>query len=150
MSGTLIPHPLNNFSSDQVASLILTNQIVSAFSILSCVIVMTIYWYFKEIRSFILELIIWLCISEVFYNLTAYFEYSNIREEKPNWCALQAFMIVTFQNTTWIWSCVIGYCAFISVIKRQHLEKHKRAYRRAFVVVSFFLSAFLALMYNVL
>jgi hypothetical protein len=124
-TGDIIKDNFNTFSDSQISALVITNQVVSGLSILSCLIVISIHWYFKEIRNFILNLVMWLCISNILYCTTAYFPYDNIRENNKTWCGAQAFMILTFQYASWVLSCLIGYSCFISVIKQDHLEKNK-------------------------
>lgn len=138
---------LTTFTSDDISILVLTNQIISAISIASCGIILIIHWFFKEIRNFIFNIVMFLCISNILYCSTAYFPYSSDREENKAWCAIQAFMILTFQYLSWILSCVIGYSCFISVIKRDHLEKHKTVYMVSFLAFALVVSLSLASMY---
>ena len=84
---------------DQIKIIMLINQIVSGISIFSCVLVMIIFWFFKEIRNFIIELAIWLCFSNVMYNITAFFPYDNEKSKNQFWCGTQSFMIIMFQNS---------------------------------------------------
>src|SRR5690242_18731235 len=127
-----INHPVLSFSDgknayfslpeDQINGILLTNYIISGISIAASLIVIIIFWFFKEIRNFKMEMVIWLCISNIFYNATAYFPYSDTVTENKFWCGTQAYMIIMFQNSSWILSCVLGYCAFISVIRKDHIE----------------------------
>jgi hypothetical protein len=135
-----------HFNDDQISALVITNQIVSTFSLVASLLVIIIYWFFKEIRKFIYELAVWLCVSNVFYVITAYFPYNNNKEENVFWCGIQAFMIILFQTAGWIWACIIGYCSFIGVIKKDHLEKHQNKYRILFACLTFILSTGLASM----
>ena len=137
---------INTFSSQEISALVVTNQVVSGLSILACVIVISINWFFKEIRNFILNLVIWLCISNILYCSTAYFPYDNVKEHNKTWCAIQAFMILTFQYSSWILSCLIGYSCFISVIKEDHLEKNKCLYGVIFFLLTTLISTGLSSM----
>jgi len=134
---------------DQIKIIIIINQIVSGISIFSCVLVMIIFWFFKEIRNFIIELAIWLCFANVMYNITAFFPYNDDKSKNQFWCGTQSFMIIMFQNSCWIWDCVIGYSCFISVIKKSHLEKNKKIYRLFFLILAFTIPALLASMYYI-
>jgi hypothetical protein len=136
----------NTFSDQEISALVLTNEIVSGISIFSCLMVIILHWYFKEIRKFILNLVIWLCISNIFYCSTAYFPYDNNLDSNVTWCQTQAFMILFFQYSSWIISCVIGYSCFISVIKRDHLDKNKRIYKAMFFILTVLISSGLASM----
>ena len=135
----IIPYP-----EDEIKLIILINQIVSGISIFSCLLVLIMYWFFKEIRNFIIELSIWLCISNCLYNITAFFPYDNEKSKNEVWCAIQSFMIVMFQNSCWIWSCLIGYSCFISVVKKNHIENNKNIYRIFFLLLATIIPACLA------
>jgi hypothetical protein len=151
MSNSILYSPLS-FNSiipipeDQIKIIILLNQIISGISIFSCILVMIIFWFFKEIRNFIVELAIWLCFAEVLYNVTAFFPYDNEKSKNEIWCGIQSFMIIMFQNSCWIFSCVIGYSCFISVIKKNHIEKNKTIYRIFFLGLATIIPAILASM----
>lgn len=138
---SIIPIP-----EDHIKVIIMINEIVSGISIFACVIVLIMYWFFKEARNFIIELSIWLCVANCLYNITAFFPYENEKSDNQVWCGIQSFMIVMFQNSCWIWSCIIGYCCFISVIRKNHIEKHKNTYRIFFVLLSTIIPACLASM----
>lgn len=139
-SGHIINNNFNTFSDSQISALVITNQVVSGLSILSCLIVVSTYWYFKEIRNFIFNLVMWLCFCNILYCSTSYFPYDNIRENNKTWCGTQAFMILTFQYASWVLSSLIGYSSFISVIKKDHLERNKCYYGIIFVFVTLVIS----------
>jgi hypothetical protein len=128
---------ISSYTQEGVNWILLINRIVSGFSLLGSILCVLIFWFFKEIRNFILELTVWLCISNCLYNITAYFPYDESKDKNKTWCALQAFMIITFQNSCWIWSCIIGYSSFISVIRKNHIEKNRKNYRILFVGLAF-------------
>jgi len=149
MNNSSIYYPINYvavvpFPEDDIKLIILINQIISAVSIFSCLLVIIMYWFFKEIRNFIIELSIWLCICYSLYNITAFFPYENEKSENQVWCGIQSFMIAMFQNSCWIWSCIIGYSCFISAVKKNHIENNKNVYRIFFVLLATVIPAALA------
>jgi len=137
---------MSQMSQEEISIIILTNKIASGISIFSCIFILLIHWFFKEIRSFVLSMIMWLCLSNIIYCLSAYIPYNNIREDNLTWCAIQAFTILTFQYSSWILACIIGYCCFISVIKTNHLEKNQNIYRFCFLFFTLIVSLGLASM----
>lgn len=139
-------YSLTTDTSFQTYTLILINEITSGLSILGCVLVIIIYWYFKELRSMNLELAMWLCLSGIFYFITAFFPFNPSKDENKIWCAIQAYMIILFQNSCWIWSSIIGYCSFITVIRQVHLEQNRIKYRLLFIFLAFIIPALLASM----
>lgn len=136
----------NQLPENKVDEIITVNEICSGFSITASISVIIIFWYFKEIRKFIYELAVWLCVSNIFYEATAYFPYSPNKQDNYFWCGLQAFMILFFQTSSWIIGCIIGYSSFISVIKREHLDKYENAYRIMFIFLTLIVSAGVASM----
>jgi hypothetical protein len=132
-----------NFSDDQIHVLLLTNQIISGISIFCSFIVIIIYWYFKNIKYFIFDLVLWLCISNILYCFTAYLPYQDANK---TWCGIQAFSILTFQFSSWIISCIIGYSSFISVIKKDHFENNRTLYKSIFIMLTILISTGLASM----
>ncbi len=134
------------FTIPETETLVLTNQIVSGISISSSLIIICIYWFFKEIRNFLLGIVVWLCISNILYCSTAFFPYDNNRLDNRTWCAIQAFMIITFQYASFIISCMIGYSSFISVIKQDYFERHKTVHTIVFLLLTVFISVGLASM----
>jgi hypothetical protein len=128
----------NGFSEDNRNILTLLNIIISSFSIFFSCLIILIYWYFKELRNFNFELVVWLSISTILYNVTAYIPYEP--EKRNVSCAIQACMIILFQSACWIWSCVIGYSTFISVIKKDHMERLRKKYRIFFVILVYSLA----------
>lgn len=132
----------SNFSDDEVEIIKIISTLCSILSIASSLFIFSLFWFFKEIRNFNLELVIWYSISSTLYLITPFFPFNP--NEKPTWCAIQAFTLTWFQIACHMWTCIIGYTAFISVIKKEHIEKHKCKYRILFLGVAFIVSGCLA------
>ena len=135
----------SDFNPNQIYVICLITKIMSGISIASCLFVFFIYLIFKEIRNFNHEIIVWLTLSNLFYSLTSYLPYNTNSEDM--WCAIQSFTLTWFQNASLVWSCIIGYTAFINVINRTHLEKKRVRYRFIFIIISFIITGGLACMY---
>lgn len=136
-----------NLTEHQEFVIILIHKIISGISIVSSILIILIFWFFREIRNFKLESAVWMSVSNLLYDLSAFLPYDNHREGNRLWCCTQAFATIWFQTASKIWACIIGYFCFISVIRRHHLERNKKWYRILFVLLSFLISASLASMY---
>jgi len=124
----------------------LTSQIISAFSVLGSFLVFSTYWFFKDNRSFNLELVQYYALSNLLYSISAYLPY-NPENTKPDFfCGLQSFFITMFQNASLLWSSIIGYSAFMSIINKNHFESHKNKYRIFFIFISYSFTAGVASM----
>lgn len=128
----------NDFSDDQITIIRTITQVFSSLSIASSVTMYLLFWFFKENRSFCLELIMWYSVSNLFRCMPAFFPYDPYK--KMNWCAIQSFSITAFQQAASIWTCIIGYSGFITLIKNYHFEKYKNFYRILFFFISYGLS----------
>jgi hypothetical protein len=128
----------------QTRAVIIINETISAISLVASVLVYTIYWFFKENRNFNYELVLWFCFSDAMYSLTAFFPFNP--KLRDGWCASQSFFLTTFQYSSLCWSAIIGYTAFMGVIRKNHIEKNKKKYRLLFISLSFLIPGFLASM----
>jgi len=132
------------FTPEEVEIIGIVSKVCSSLSIFGSFTILILFWFFKENRSIDLELIVWYGISNSLYLITVFFPFNPL--EKDYWCAIQSFTMTCFQIGSRFWSCIIGYVAFISVIRKNHLEKHKTRYRILFLFISFGISALLASM----
>jgi hypothetical protein len=132
---------MSDLSEDQLETINLISKILDSFSISGSIFCIFIFWFFKA-RSFNSELVIWYSISSGINYIAYFFPYDP--KKRDTWCALQSYFTTTFENSSIIWTCIIGYCSFISVIKKNHLEKHKTRYRILFFFLSYIIPAVLA------
>lgn len=148
MNGIFFPKKLEEsiFSENEVQIFILLNQVCSGISLFCCSIIVLLFWFFKETRSFILGITLWLCFSEMLYFITAFFPYTKHRGDNPFWCSAQAFMIIMFQTSKLIWGCILGYSSFITAIRKDHLQRHKKHYLIIFLLLAYLVPACLASM----
>ena len=132
-------------STQEIDIIRIISKICSIFSITGSFTIFVLFWFFKENRSFNLEMVVWYCLSNTLYLFSILFIPFNPIEE-DNWCAVQSFTMTWFQSASNFWTCIIGYVAFISVIKKNHIENNKCMYRGLFLILSFGISAGLASM----
>lgn len=113
----------------------------SAISIGTCILSLIIFWLFKDNHNFTMSKIPTLSISNAIFSLSLILPYNS---NSNTMCQIQSFLINTFQLTQYFCSCVLCYCTFISVIKKNHLEKHKIFYRIFFFLIELGLPLFLS------
>jgi hypothetical protein len=51
-------------------------------------------------------------------------------------CSIQSFMIITFQTSQYLSSCLLCFNNFVNLIKKNHLDKYKLFYRIIFIILS--------------
>jgi hypothetical protein len=131
------------FPQNELYIIKIINKILVCVSISGSVFIVFVFWFFKN-RQFTLELVLWYSLSNLMNNISYLFPYDP--KNLKVWCAAQSFTMSTFENASMIWTCIIGYTAFISVIKKSHVEKYKYKYRLLFLLLSFGISAGIATM----
>jgi hypothetical protein len=124
-----------HFSDEQENTLRILRMSFSAISLVGCSFIICSYWFFKENRSFNTELIVWYTIADALYSISTFFPYDPI--DKPIWCGAQSIFDTIFITSCQIWGCIMGYVAFISAIKKDHIEKYKCFYRGIFLFMSY-------------
>jgi hypothetical protein len=124
---------MSKLNDEEVYSIRLITQILSAISIVGLLFVFFLFWFFKSIRSFALELVIWLSFSCILFNISYFFP---IGPESDGWCVAQAIISGTFDLSGMMWTTIIGYTAYISLYKPDHLDNHKNKYRILFFVLA--------------
>jgi hypothetical protein len=125
----------NEITADELSTILILIYFFSILSLLSSILVIFIYCYFKEQRTFYHELILWFSITNALYNLTAFLPYNG--EIIDFWCGLQSYTITWFQDAGYTWSALIGYTGFINVIRRDYFETKRGKFRVIFLLISF-------------
>ncbi len=101
--------------------------------------------YFKEIRQAALEYVIWLCISVLLYNSSIFIPY-NKNDPNDILCATQSFMITCFQNSIYLWCCIIGFIAYTGAKNQVLMESYEKVLRFVFILIAILLPMLLAAM----
>ena len=121
---------------DDYFSLRIVILILTILCYIGYIFVFFMYWFFKELRSFSFELVIWLCVSSCFYSFsgfiwpdTSFHEYSNY----STMCVIQSLIITIFESSTLIITCIIGYTTYINILNSRHLEQKKNSLRLIFL-----------------
>lgn len=104
-----------------------------SLSLSSTIIAFILFWFFKENRSFTLEIQMYLTLSIFLYSLSSLFPY----DVNSVWCPIQSYLLNTSLTSLSIWSTIMGYSCLISMIHKTHLEHHKKFYRIIFFSFAF-------------
>lgn len=129
------------YTNDYDKNLETIRTIGSAISIGTCLFALFIFWFFKDNHNFTISKIPTLSISNAIFSLSLILPYD---QNGKTMCQIQSFLINTFQLTQYFCSCVLCYCSFVSIIKKNHLEKHKIFYRIFFCLIELGLPIFLS------
>ncbi len=144
---------LKEFTTDELDTLLVTSRIISGISIFGLLLVHIVFWFFKSIRTFAFELVAWLCFSSMMFNISFFFRVypsdnlnSYLNGTLSISCGFQSFLNILFDLSSMMWTTIIGYTAYISVAKQEHLDNNKMKYRIGFILITFILPLIFALM----
>ena len=124
--------------------------ILNIFCYLGYIFVFFMYWFFKELRLFSFELVVWLCISSSFYSFSGFLWPDTKFSESGEYsftCIMQSIVITVFENSTLIITGIIGYTAYINLINSKHLEKNRKKYRYIFLSLTVLIPLIPGLLY---
>lgn len=120
----------------QTNTINIIKNIGSSCSIITSGLVLFLYWIIRGSETFTHS-----NTNIIIFSITnCIFSVSMVLPLKPNnslMCKIQAFSLNTFQQAQFICSCVLGYCCFITVINKNHLEKHYMIYNLLFLSLEF-------------
>ena len=135
----------NEFSSDptklspqEIVIIQMINTILSCISIFASFFVFLIYGFIKEIRTFALELVIWLCIANSMSNISFFINW-NYEGDDNSLCKAQGFIQLTFDNSAMIWGSIIGYTAYRTVINYDEVQSIKNKLRIYYLIIGYVL-----------
>lgn len=137
--------PGQHFTQQEIDIIHVVSKICSGLSFAGSLVICLLFWFFKQTRSFKSELVVWYCLFNSMYLLSFFFPYDPVNE--MTWCAIQSFTMTCFEIASMLWSSIIGYTAFISVIRKDHIEKNHGMYRISYLLLVIIVSAGLASMY---
>ena len=136
-----ITYDQNVLNENEIFIVKLITQILAGISLVSLLLVLLVFWFFKSIRSFALELIVWLSISNIIFNIGYY-----LPIQFDTFCYIQSITDIAFDISSFVWTTIIGFTAYISLMKIDHLEKYKDNYRLIFITVANLLPLIYSLM----
>lgn len=98
---------------------------LGAASVLGCFFVIFVFLNYKQLRSFPFESVVYLTISATLTTIFYLIYYIPKDKSKftlnETYCKVQAFGIVWFENSQYMWASLIGYSVYQSVI---HFEEN--------------------------
>lgn len=138
---------------DQLEIIYIVCRTLCSFSLAGLVFVQIVFWFFRSIRTFAFELVAWLCLVNIIFNITfllPIYESDNtqsfLSNTISNTCIIQGFMNLFSDLSSMMWTTIIGYTAFISVANQDHLEKNKKRYRMFFILGALIIPLMVAIM----
>jgi hypothetical protein len=124
---------MSNLNEDEIYAIIVVTRILASISLTGLLCVFFLFWFFKSLRSFALELVVWLCFSSVLFNIQYFFPIQNLN---GHWCQAQAIISGAFDISSMIWTTIIGYTAYISINNYDYLNLNKNKYRIVFFILA--------------
>ena len=110
------------------------NFTVSGISLFAGLFVISVYFFFKEIRLFIYETIMLLCIGRVIMDISSFFPINDKGGEEPSdLCRVQGAIMYGFQKYTWIMCTYLIYFTYIYGLNKKYLNKHAKVIRLIFL-----------------
>jgi hypothetical protein len=91
---------------------------LGSLSIIGCFFVILVFVCYKEIRSFPFESVVYLTISSMITAISylLYYIKPNHKSENESACQFQAFIMVWFENSQYLWASLIGYSVYQKII----------------------------------
>jgi len=124
-------------NEDQKDILRIISKILCSFSIAGLCFVLFMFIFFRSVRSFVLELAVWLCATNLFFNINVYFPIQQNKND--GWCTSQG-LISTFSDlSSMIWTTIIGFFSYYSVVKSGFIDKNKKHLRLWFILIAYFI-----------
>ena len=132
---------MNNFLTQTIFTIL--SKIGCILSIITYFIDIFFYFQLKENRNFTFSTIIFLSTTNFIYSLAMLLP---LTEKISPICLIQSFMIITFQTSQYLSSCLLCYNNFVNLIKKNHLDKYKFFYRIIFILLSLLIPIFLSIL----
>lgn len=120
--------------------------ITAGLNIFGSFLVIFIFWFFKEIRLLIYELIAWISLTCMIHQISIFLPGGNEVGKVPNFfCNAQGIVGLTFQKFYWFTCTYISYLLFLMGIKKDYIELYSTYYRIGFLLLGLILSLIFAL-----
>ena len=112
-------------------------SVLSSFSISGSLFVLFVYWYFKDIRTFTFEVVIWLILSCLIDNSASLINLGLDQIKNNSQCIIQGFIQITFDNSILIWAAIIGYTSYMAVKDYNYLIINRSYLRKLYIIIAF-------------
>lgn len=136
-------------SDETVLNLI--SWVLSGLSVISLLFAILVYFFGMKKGSYRVETIVWLLFTTLFDNCSQFIPINsstdnNQRTKVNTICLIQSIINTIFGYSVCIWCALIGYTAFINVIKPEHVDNHKCRYRILYALLAFGIPLLMATM----
>jgi len=113
------------YTEDSLNYLKYLEYTLGSLSIAGCLFVVVMFFCYKNLRSFPFESVVYLNLSSMMTSLSylIYFvdDPGNV---DIDYCRVQAFIMLAFENSQYLWTTMIGYSVYQSVINYE--ENHAK------------------------
>ena len=133
-------------SDDHAKIFTLVNNIVGSISIVGGLFSIFLFWFFKEIRLFIYELIMYISASRVILDIAGFLPVKDEVEGKADiYCNIQGILNITCQKFSWIVCTYVIYFSYYQEVKGEKLQTRSKILRIKLLLPAFVLSLAFAL-----
>ena len=93
---------------------------IGSISIIGCFFIISVFLCYKDLRSFPFESVVYLTISSMMTTISYLIYYIEPNSPKSElnmtMCEIQAFSMIWFENSQYIWATLIGYGVYQAVV----------------------------------
>jgi hypothetical protein len=93
--------------------------ILTVISMTGCIFVCLLFIFVKRIRSFPMEMVVYLCMACLFVNIS-YSIYTVGETVDDNLCKSQTFLMIWSETSMYLWAAIIGFWLYQRVV---HMEE---------------------------
>ena len=145
----MISHNETNDTNEQIFTLV--SYIVGSISIVGGVFSIFLFWFFKEIRLFIYELIMYISASRVILDIAGFLPVKDVtngdQKDQKNliYCSIQGILNITCQKFSWIVCTYVIYFSYYQEVKGEKLQTQSKILRLKLLLPAFLFSLAFAL-----
>jgi hypothetical protein len=145
----MISHNETDDTNEKIFTLV--NYIVGSISIVGGIFSIFLFWFFKEIRLFIYELIMYISASRVILDIAGFLPVKDVingdhQDEKNQiYCSIQGILNITCQKFSWIVCTYVIYFSYYQEVKGEKLQTQSKILRLKLLLPAFLFSLAFAL-----
>ena len=112
----------------------LFHKIGGGIGMFSSIFVIFLFWFFKEIRLFQYEIIMFLCLCRIITELVIFLPFNN---NDDFLCKTKGYILIIFQKLSWCLITYLSYLSFIFGIKKKFIDNYKNSLRLSIILICF-------------
>ncbi len=126
-------------SNETLAPVYIVEIILASISILGSIFILFVFFCFKDLRTWAFELVALLAFSSIINSFSYIFYYfdSGTSDIDKNKCYAQAFLMVWFENSQFIWAMLIGFSIYESIVLSKEEEEVTARKRICYFFIAF-------------